>query len=66
MIGVKCSVTKSVMGLAKYPHTLDVKLSKEMYIGNKLLCRVLCRKMWLLLLQHLKQWKWVNAKQNAD
>ena len=43
------------MRYAKYLYALDVKLTNEMYKVNELLCRVPCKKIWLLLLIQLKQ-----------
>ena len=54
------------MGLANYPHSQYVKLSNEMHKVTELLCRVLCKKIWLLLLIHLKQWSRVKTKENAE
>ena len=43
------------MGLAKYLHTSNVKLSNDMYKVNELLCQILCEKIWILPLIQLKQ-----------
>ena len=54
------------MGLTNYTHSQHVKLSNEMHKVTELLCRVLCKKIWLLLLIHLKQWSRVETKENAE
>ena len=36
---------------------LHVKLSNEMHRMNELLCRILCKEIWLFLLIHQKLWE---------
>ena len=55
MVEHKLKFFHTPMGLTNYPHVLYFKLSNELFKGNELPCRVLSKKIWLLLLIHLKQ-----------